>query len=1395
MTQDIAIVGMSCRLPAAPNLDAFWHLLSEGRSAITEVPSERWDLDRFYDIDSQAAGKANTRWGGFIEDADRFDPDFFAMSHEEAAIVDPQQRMMLELGWEALEHAAIDPHTLKRSQAGVYVGISHNDYERITCRDPSRITKFHGTGAYQSMAANRLSYFLDTVGPSMTIDTACSSGLAALHVACQHLRSGETPLAIIGAVTLHLTAEETIGLAKGRLLSPDGQCKSFDENANGYVRAEGGVSMVLRRLGDALADGSRVLAVIKGSAVNHNGRSNGLSAPNGPALRAVMQQALDASGIQASQIDFVETHGTGTPLGDQLELKALRDVYGEASGDTPCWLGCLKTNMGHLETTSGLAALLKAVLAIQHGSIPPNLNFKKLPSRVDLSTSRLAFPTRQEPWPERSALRRAAVTAYGFGGANAHVILESAPGQLDQPTGRDATSAAQLLCISTANAAAHRDLLSRYADHLEQSDAFADICFSAATGRAQFDYRSAFVASSSREAARQIRAELAAESVRDSVPLRVKVAMFFPDAQSAPVPQRSGWHWHPAYRAAWSQCTDAVCSAGRSPAESDARIGAFSHAYAMAQLWSAWGVKPGAVSGQGVGQWVAAAVAGVVTPSHAISALLGLQPATEAVAPRIPLLDPHTGSAVAIESLEYEVRAETAPLSGDIPGLAQSGLVLAVRGSSGVEDDVLADLHRLYLAGAKILWASVFAGTNHRRVDLPQYPFQRVRCWFDPLHGGTTRLPDAARSEGTIVAASAHPSTRRLAVATSAQAEDRVAWLQAYARQRINSRLIDERRCIPPHVVLDFGNEGLMGLLVPTAWGGQGFGISDTLRVFEQAGAIDLTLASFLGVHNVLGTVPILNHGSPHLCEACLPQLASGRQLGAFAVTETGAGSNPRAMASSAVSDGRGAWALNGSKTWIGSAGWSKVISVFAYAYGEGGKPLGLTGFAVGADDEGVVLGPEALTMGVRGMVQNALTFSNVKVRDDHCLGTVGDGMTVAQETMQMGRLGIGAASLGAMKRCMHLVERFATRRSIAGGSLGNNTSYLAFLDTVLSMAESVAALIEATAQRVDRHETVPAEVFAAVKVVATESLGHVVDMSMQFTGGRGYIDVNPLSQLFRDARLMRIFEGPTETLLSHIGSSFVGSGRAVNEFIDALGAPVIATTLSHHIARLAQPVAGRPLHGLQWCEIGRVVCAALTWASVETRASGTGAKDTLALWCAAAFSEAVDTAARRIARSSHQDASELRQRAARMTDTIGDIDQRAAGADGQADAVWSPADSDTPPAVVPLQRAKPLPGDGEENEWLCELVADQLRRPVEEIDVDAPFNDFGVDSVAAVEIAFEIERRLGISIDATVLWSYPNIGALTRYLDTLKPKAVDVPVPTDTNSIADQLRRELEAL
>ncbi len=397
--EPIAVIGLSCRFPGADGPEAFWQLLQEGVDAVQEVPADRWDLERFYDAGSDPEpGKMSTRWGGFLAEVDKFDAAFFGISPREAARLDPQQRLLLEVTWEALERAGQNPGDLAGSATGVFVGISSSDYSRLQFSDPALIDAYAGTGNAHSVAANRLSYFLDLQGPSMAIDTACSSSLVAAHLGMNSLRSGEVNLALVGGVNVLLEPDLTIAFSQAHMMAADGRCKTFDARADGYVRGEGCGMLVLKRLSDAERDGDPVLAVLRGSAVNQDGRSNGLTAPNGLAQQAVIRQALANAGATAADISYIEAHGTGTRLGDPIEIRSLQAVMDESAAQNPVMVGSVKTNIGHLEAAAGVAGLIKTILSLAQEKIPPHLHFESLNPHITLDDSRLVIGGASHDW-------------------------------------------------------------------------------------------------------------------------------------------------------------------------------------------------------------------------------------------------------------------------------------------------------------------------------------------------------------------------------------------------------------------------------------------------------------------------------------------------------------------------------------------------------------------------------------------------------------------------------------------------------------------------------------------------------------------------------------------------------------------------------------------------------------------------------------------------------------------------------------------------------------------------------------------------------------------------------------------------------------------------------------
>ena len=408
---------------------SFWKLLVEGREAVCDVPADRWNVERFYDPEPGLVGKTVAKRGGFLDAIDQFDPQFFGISPREAPYIDPQQRLLLETAWEAIEDAGLVLDFENGTDIGVFVGISHNDYQGLqhTATDRAGISAHTPTGSAHSIAANRISYCLNLSGPSIAMDTACSSALTAVHVACEHILAGRCKTAMAGGVTVMITPDGFIGFSQAGMLSPEGKCKAFDASANGFVRGEGAGMVMLKRLSDAIADGDPIHAVIIGSAVNQDGHTNGISLPSPDAQARLVSDACTDAGIDPAQIGYVEAHGTGTAVGDPIEAHALGRSALRGSRGTPLVIGSVKTNLGHLETASGVAGLVKAALILKHGRIPASLHFENPNPNIDFTGLKLRVAVENEEFPHTGGMRTAGVNSFGFGGANAHVILTESP--------------------------------------------------------------------------------------------------------------------------------------------------------------------------------------------------------------------------------------------------------------------------------------------------------------------------------------------------------------------------------------------------------------------------------------------------------------------------------------------------------------------------------------------------------------------------------------------------------------------------------------------------------------------------------------------------------------------------------------------------------------------------------------------------------------------------------------------------------------------------------------------------------------------------------------------------------------------------------------------------------
>ncbi|WP_414449356.1 beta-ketoacyl synthase N-terminal-like domain-containing protein [Burkholderia sp. 22PA0099] len=653
--EPIAVIGIGCRFPGASDTQAFWQLIDAGHDGIREIPAARLAARTF---DLKPDHLAPTRWGGFLDEVDRFDASFFGISPLEAQRMDPQQRLLLETAWHAFEDAGIAPASVAGTQTGVFVGISTHDYDGFQAQDGDGLNVYAATGSAASIAANRLSYFLDANGPSLAIDTACSSSLVAVHHACASLRRGESTLALAGGVNLILSSDSGRPFAQGGMLSPTGHCRAFDAEANGYVRGEGCGVVVLKRLADALRDGDPVRAVIAGSAMMQDGRSNGLVAPNGQAQARLIRRAFDAAGVAPNQVGYVEAHGTGTVLGDPIELNALKGVFGSAR----CRVGSVKSQIGHLEAAAGIAGLIKAVLALEHGVVPAQRHYRAPNPHCPLDGTGLSIPTERQTWTSGPGERRhAGVSSFGFGGTLCHVVLAEAPGFDRADAGADADGAdgadgePQLLLLSAHSEPALAAVSARLGGALREPprDALADIARGLRRSRQALNWRRALVCADREQAIAALEPPL--RDARQVRGVAAPVAFLFPGqgAQRLRMGQTL-YRSHAAFRAhveAGAQrlreiagldllsalypldpAGDATATAALT-ATALAQPALFVIEHALARTLLDAGVQPVAMLGHSLGEYVAATLAGVFSLDDALGlvaargALMQAQPA------------------------------------------------------------------------------------------------------------------------------------------------------------------------------------------------------------------------------------------------------------------------------------------------------------------------------------------------------------------------------------------------------------------------------------------------------------------------------------------------------------------------------------------------------------------------------------------------------------------------------------------------------------------------------------------------------------------------------------------------------------------------------------------------
>lgn len=698
--EPLAIVGIGCHFPGgADTPDAYWNLLCAGVDATRELPQDRWEIGKFYDPDPTKLGKMSTFRGGFLDRVDQFDAQFFGISPREAIWLDPQQRLLLRAVWEALEDAGQDADRLAGSDTGVFVGGFTLDYKLLQnygVHSRYELQAHSATGMMMTMLANRLSYAFDFRGPSLSVDTACSGSLVALHLATQAIWNGECAQAIVGGANVMLAPNMTIAESKGGFLSPDGRCKTFDASANGYARGEGAGVVLLKPLAQAQADRDPIYALVRGTAVTQDGRTNGITVPNGASQEAAMRAAYARAGVSPHEVQYVEAHGTGTPVGDPIEAAAIgRVLSANRQGGDPVFVGSVKTNIGHLEAAAGVAGLIKAALSLKHGRIPAHLHLKDPNPAIAFDELGLRVPTQLTEWPTRSGPRYAGVNSFGFGGTNAHAVLQEPPAEVAGRTRGD--DRRHVVVLSARSADALHDLAESMCGYLGETDhSLADVAYSCSLRRTHHDHRLAVVAQDAQEASARLRAHLDEEKAAGVVAGRAqpgdrpRLAFVF----SGMGPQWWGMGRHlfatePVFRAAveacsaelqrhtgWSLVTELLADEDRSrmPETEVAQPANFALQVGLAELWRSWGIEPDAIIGHSAGEVAAQYVAGVLSLEDATKVIYhrsSLQQRTSGTGRMLAVgLTPETlNKAVADAGPQVSVAAINSPsavtLSGD----------------------------------------------------------------------------------------------------------------------------------------------------------------------------------------------------------------------------------------------------------------------------------------------------------------------------------------------------------------------------------------------------------------------------------------------------------------------------------------------------------------------------------------------------------------------------------------------------------------------------------------------------------------------------------------------------------------------------------------------------------
>jgi acyl transferase domain-containing protein/acyl carrier protein len=819
-TEPIAIIGMGCRFPGDANdPESFWNLLQNGVDAVSDIPPERWNMEELYDPNPDLPGKMYVRRLGLLKDVDKFDAQFFGISPDEAINMDPQHRLLLEVSWSALENAGQAPLKLKNSQTGVFVGITSTDYLQLQTQfgDKKNINAYSVNGNCLNTAAGRLSYLLGLQGPSMAVDTACSSSLVAIHLACQSLRSRECDQTIAGGVNLILSPYSTVATCKAKMLSTDGRCKTFDAAADGLARGEGCGIVVLKRLSDAIAAEDNILALIKGSAVNQDGASSSLTVPNGRSQQSLIHQALVNARVNPLEVSYIEAHGTGTALGDPIEMESLAAVFCQGrSWQQPLLVGSAKTNLGHLESAAGVAGLIKLVLSLQKRSIPPHLHFSEPTPHIRWNEIPVEVVTRSTPWKSTQNKLIAGLSSFGISGTNAHVIIEEAP-EL-QISSVDRERPLQILNLSAKSQEALQELAKRFEKYLNSnpSISLADTCFTANTGRSCFKHRLSLITDSTTQLQQQLKAFLSHQNpqnvyqgdVQNTSP--PKIAFLFSEKRTEYLGLgKQLYETQPTFRHTLNRCQEIVSSYLPKPLlsvfypgeENDfanpdniyIQPALFSIEYALSQLLISWGIKPTSVMGYGIGEYVAATVAGIfsledglklaIARGYSILKLSNQNSSSlisnpkvidykevvsqiDYLSPQISIVSSITGVSTKthITSQEYwlnhlsheinfafgivslyrqrcRIFMEIGPQQGllvygkqcleALPQSESTFWLLTLKSTGQDWEQLLKSLAILFTQGIEIDWDSFDRDYPRRRVQLPTYPFQRKRYWFE----------------------------------------------------------------------------------------------------------------------------------------------------------------------------------------------------------------------------------------------------------------------------------------------------------------------------------------------------------------------------------------------------------------------------------------------------------------------------------------------------------------------------------------------------------------------------------------------------------------------------------------------------------------------------------------